>query len=92
MDVQTAPSAWPPPYGPMAVGAATGTPDSSGGPAVVPFPPTGWPSKDQLDYTHRGIVTVLLMLAVPYLAFKLLTDPGYLFAAAGRHHLKPDAG
>jgi hypothetical protein len=51
------------------------------------FPPTGWPHRDNLDYANKLITTALLLLALPWLAYKLLTRPGVVLREAGRHHL-----
>lgn len=39
------------------------------------FPPEGWPSKAQVDYTTALIFLGLLLLALPWIMGKLLTDP-----------------
>jgi hypothetical protein len=79
---------WPPPWSPDAA------PITGGDWARAPthraaYPPAGWPSKEQADYTTKLITAGLLVLALPWLVIKLLTDPGAVFAGAARQHLKP---
>lgn len=51
------------------------------------FPPKSWPSREQLEYVIRAITAFLMLLALPWLIKKLITDPGGLFAGAGRQHV-----
>lgn len=58
--------------------------------ATVPrrsFPPKSWPTKEQLEYVIRAITAGLMLLALPWLAYKLVTNPGAIFAGAGRQHV-----
>jgi hypothetical protein len=48
------------------------------------YPPAGWPSKDQITYTKEAITTLFLVLALPYVVTRLLTNPGGLIAGIGR--------
>lgn len=64
---------WPP------TGGAGGQPPTSEG-----FPPANWPSKAQLEYVRTLVIVLLLLLAVPWLAAKIVTAPGELFAGAGK--------
>lgn len=58
---------------------------------VASYPPRSWPSKEQLDYTQKAITCLLLILALPWLVYKLLTAPSQLIAGAGRQHVSmPD--
>lgn len=62
-------------------------------PAATPDPPTGWappgamPSKDALTYWKEAVTVLLLFLALPWLAWKLVTDPGRVLTGAGRKHV-----
>lgn len=71
---------WPPTYGPP--DAHGPTPAPSGG-----FPPAGWPSKDQLDYIQKAVTALVLVLALPWLVVKLLTQPEAVFAGAAKKHV-----
>lgn len=51
-------------------------------------PPPRWPAKAALDYYRDAITTLLLVLALPYLLVKLLTRPGDVLEAAGRHRVE----
>ncbi len=66
---------WPPKYG------ATSATSPAGGST---FPPRGWPSRSQLDYVRVLVVVVLLLLAMPYLVGKLVTNPGAVVNGVGR--------
>jgi flagellar biogenesis protein FliO len=48
------------------------------------YPPSGWPSKDALDYTQKLVTVLLLLLALPWLVYKLVTDPGRVLAGAAK--------
>lgn len=67
---------WPPTGGGQPPPAA---PDAPGG-----FPPATWPSKDQLEYLRTLVVVVFLLLALPWVATKLITDPAELLSGAGK--------
>jgi hypothetical protein len=62
-------------------------------PTATPDPPTGWappgamPSKDALTYWKEAITVLLLFLALPWLVYKLMTDPGRVLTGAGRKHV-----
>jgi hypothetical protein len=76
---------WPPPWDPAAVQ------DDGGAPTPVApraYPPSGWPSKDQLEYTQRLFSVVIIGLALPWLVKTLVTDPGRVISGAARQHLK----
>lgn len=68
--VVTIKPAWPPPFGGAAAGPG--------------YPPRALPRKETLTYTKELITTLLLVLALPWLAIKLLTDPGSILAGLGR--------
>lgn len=68
------------PEGSTIVGAAT----AAGG----RFPPRAWPSKDQLIYTREAITVLLMLLALPWLVWKLLTQPAAVLANRGQAALK----
>jgi hypothetical protein len=84
---QPSPS-WPPPWDP-----AAGPPPGAGGEPTPPrgYPPPTWPSQGQLDYTKSAVTALLLVLALPWLAYKLVTNPGEVLAGAGRQHIKPNS-
>lgn len=48
------------------------------------YPPAGWPSLGQLTYTKEIVTVLLLVLALPWLVGKLVTDPGSVLAGLGR--------
>jgi hypothetical protein len=62
-------------------------PPSWSEPAPGDYPPSRWPSKEQLTYTKELVTVALLLLALPWLLSKLLTDPGALFAGLGKRHV-----
>lgn len=69
----------------MEVGAVTWPPPwRCEGPSAPAFPPPGWPSKGQLDYTKALIVVGLLLLALPYVAMKLVSAPERILGGLGR--------
>lgn len=47
------------------------------------FPLPGWPAGSTVDYLTKLILLGLLLLALPYLIGKLLTDPASVMVAAG---------
>jgi hypothetical protein len=64
-----------------ALDAATVVGPAANSPAGVgTFPPPNWPSKAQLDYAQAMIVLGLLILALPWVVGKLVTNPGAVFA------------
>lgn len=46
-----------------------------------PLPGTGWPRLESVDYLNKLIILVILLLALPWLLGKLVSDPG----KASRH-------
>lgn len=48
------------------------------------YPPAGWPSRGSLTYTKELITCLLLVLALPWLVVKLLSDPGTVLTGLGR--------
>lgn len=52
-------------------------------------PPAGFPSLKAITYVKEAATTLLIVLALPYVVFKLLTAPGELLANVGRRHVKP---
>jgi hypothetical protein len=52
------------------------------------FPPPSWPTKAQIDYTQAAILLGLLILALPWLVSKLLSDPGVLLAGLGQRAVR----
>lgn len=80
---------WPPPPENVVVGAAVPATGSTS-PAPAPRPrswPPRWPSKDQLTYTKEAITVLLLLLALPWLVTKLLTNPGQVLAGLGQRQV-----
>lgn len=65
-----APPSWLPLLEPADSGGGLG-PGNEG-----PFPGEGWPKLETLDYASKLIVFVILLLALPWLIAKLLTNPG----------------
>lgn len=53
-------------------------------PAGGKYPPAGWPAKESLAYTKELITCALLVLALPWLVVKLITDPGLVLSGLGR--------
>lgn len=72
--VRPGPIPWPPP----------GAFEERGPGSPPSYPPKGWPTKAQLDYTQQAIVVGLLVLALPWLIGRLATDPGSVLAGVGR--------
>lgn len=66
------PPSWLPLLGPGDSGAGPGPSDDS------PLPGEGWPALETIDYLSKLIVLIVLLLALPWLIHKLLTDPGQL--------------
>jgi hypothetical protein len=72
------------------------TPDAAEPPAAASargsdrWQPPGWaPSLPAVQYVKEAVTALLLVLALPYVLFKLVTDPAQLFARAGRKHVNP---
>jgi hypothetical protein len=59
---------------------------------ATPSPPVGWappiamPPKEALSYWREAITLALLLLALPWLVLKLITDPERVLAGAARKH------
>jgi hypothetical protein len=52
--------------------------------------PPGWaPPMAAVQYVKEAVTALLLVLALPYVVFKLLTDPARLLSRAGRKHVDP---
>lgn len=78
------PPAWAPAEQPTSLPVGSAAPARGGG----GFPPEGWPTKEQIDYAQAAILLLLLLLALPWVLSKLLTNPSSLVAAiAGRRML-----
>lgn len=75
---------WPPAWDPAADAQPAA---ASHAPAARGYPPTGWPTRDQLDYTKAAITALLLVLALPWLSYKLVTQPSEVLAGAARQHI-----
>lgn len=72
-----------------ALALAAHPPAAGGGDGAPTWtPPRRWPAKAALDYYRDAITTLLLVLALPYLVVKLLTRPGDVLEAAGRHRVE----
>jgi hypothetical protein len=80
--------AWPPAWDPAAPAAGPAAPPTAQAPPTG-YPPPGWPTKDQLDYTNKAVTALLLVLALPWLAYKLVTRPSEVLSGAARQHIKP---
>ena len=80
---------WPPPWSDRG-GAGTATVVGSAIPAAGAgaFPPPSWPSKAQIDYAQAAILLGLLVLALPWLVSKLLTDPAQLLSGLGQRAVR----
>jgi hypothetical protein len=77
---------WPPIGGVApAAGSSPASPPRS-------WPPASFPSKAQLDYTQALVLTGLLLLALPWLVGKLLTDPGEVLGSLGRAAARKPGG
>lgn len=68
---------WPPSYErpELSLGPALPCPPAA---AAKKWPPPGFPSKAQIDYTTALIALSLLLLMLPWLLGKVVTDPGKL--------------
>lgn len=66
---------WPP---------ANDGPAQAGSEPPLSFPPDGWPRKSQIEYATALLLLGLLLLSLPWLVIKLLTNPEEVFAAATR--------
>jgi hypothetical protein len=56
------------------------------------FPPPQWPRQDQLTYAKELVTVLLLLLALPWLVVKLLTDPASVLSGLGRRHVSTKPG
>jgi hypothetical protein len=72
-------STWPPAFQTPARDVQTGD---------VAFPPPWAPSAGTLDYTVKAITALFLVLALPYVARRLVTNPAGLVGDLGRKHTK----
>lgn len=62
------------------------SPQGSGG-GGVPWAPPAWaPPRDALTYAKDAVTALFLLLALPYVVLKLLTDPGRLLVGAAKKH------
>lgn len=52
-------------------------------PAPMPFPGEHWPDLHAVEYTTKLIVLIVLLLALPWLISKLLTNPGEVMRHSG---------
>jgi hypothetical protein len=89
------------PHPPMALEAPTPpalpAPDGAVPPAAAPaggsegkWQPPGWaPPLGAVQYVKETVTALLLVLALPYVFWKLLTNPAWLFNRAGRKHVEP---
>lgn len=73
-----------PASGPFVVGRVASTPDGPAGWA----PPAAMPSRAALTYWKEAITVLLLVLALPWLAYKLVTNPGSVLTGAGQRAVK----
>jgi hypothetical protein len=65
----------PPPWLPLLEPAA-------GEPHTVAGPGEGWPKLETVDYFNKLITLIILLLALPWLLGKLLSDPEHVSAHA----------
>ncbi len=72
------PSNWPPPWEGRAGADSATVGRAVPAAGVGHFPPAGWPTKAQVDYAQAIIILGLLLLALPWVVGKLLTNPGAL--------------
>lgn len=52
-------------------------------------PPVGWPPLGQVTYLKEAVTTLLLLLTLPYVLFRLVTRPSSLVEDLGRKHTRP---
>jgi hypothetical protein len=83
-----------PALGPPAQPAPPPAAESDTRPASTPprdgWRPPGWaPPLPAITYAKEAATTLLLLLALPYVIFKLLTAPGELLTNVGRRHAQP---
>jgi hypothetical protein len=69
---------------PLPLSIAWEQPGPDAPPRPRAWPPPDGPTLGQLTYTKELITVVLLLLALPWLVSKLLTDPGQVFSGLGR--------
>jgi hypothetical protein len=87
------------PHPPMALTAPTPpalpAPDGAVPPAAPPaggseWQPPGWaPPLGAVQYVKDTVTALLLVLALPYVLYKLVTRPAWLLDHAGRKHVQP---
>lgn len=51
-----------------------------------------WPTRGSLDYSQKIITVGLLLLALPWLTSKLLTNPGAVLTGLGQRQVSKAAG
>jgi hypothetical protein len=73
-----APPSWLPLLEPAKGGAGAPGPG-----AEHPIPGPGWPRRETVEYLSKLIVLVLLILALPWLVSKLLTNPAEVVGHSG---------
>jgi hypothetical protein len=56
------------------------------------WPPADWPTHGQLIYAKELITVLLLMLALPWLVSKLVTNPGAVLSGLGQRQVTKAAG
>lgn len=79
-----------PSLAPPAAPAPPPAPRGAGGGEASGWRPPGWaPPLAAVTYVKESATTLLLVLALPYVFFKLLTAPGHLLKSLGRHHAAP---
>jgi hypothetical protein len=86
--VQRHPESWPPPWGATESDPATVVGSARPAAGVGKFPPAGWPTKAQIDYAQAAILLGLLLLALPWVVSKLLSDPGLLLTGLGHRAVR----
>lgn len=69
----------PPPW-PALLEPEQGEPSGGKG----PMPGEGWPKLETVDYANKLIMLVILLLALPWLLGKLISDPGNMSRHAAR--------
>jgi hypothetical protein len=83
-----APAALEPPSPPAAPAAATPPPVAAGQGGDGKWQPPGWaPPLGAVQYVKEAVTALLLVLALPWLMWKLVTDPASLLKHAGRKHV-----
>lgn len=65
----------------------TTTPAPAAAPTGRRYPPSSWPSKDQLTYTKELMTVFLLALGTTWIIYMLFKNPSKIVAGAGAQHL-----